>query len=440
MSLAQARNFSLESALETLERQFIDVNPRSVARHHRARRYLPGGNTRSVLHYAPLPLTLARGEGCRVWDLDDHCYTDFLCEYSAGLYGHSNPVIRAAIDRALDDGVVLGGPNRYEAELAEALTERFPSLELVRFCNSGSEADLMALSAARTFTGREKVLVFDHAYHGGFLIFAHGGSPLNVPMPFVKAQFNQIDSTLAVIEREKNALAAVILEPMMGAAGCIPAQPEFLRAVREATARHGIILVFDEVISSRLSPAGLQGALGVIPDMTTLGKYLGGGLTFGAFGGRADIMSRFDPSEPGAYFHAGTFNNNVLTMAAGLAGISRVFTPEAAAALNAKGDGLRERLATLLRERGVEGCVSGLGSLMNLHFVRGPVQSPADLEADSPRQAQRCRLLHLDLLARGQYVTPRGMLALSLPMGDRELEALIGAVSDFIDDHAPLLR
>jgi len=289
MALAQdtRRNLDLDTALAEAERSYLDANPQSIARHEAAKTSMPGGNTRSVLHYAPCPLTVTRGAGCRIWSLDGDEYIDFLGEYSAGLYGHSNPAIVAAMKAALEAGVVLGAPNLHEARFAAELCARFPSLERVRFCNSGSEADLMALSLARAVTKRGKILAFEEAYHGGFLIFGHGGSPLNVPFPMVMGRYNDVAATRAQITAHGKDLAAVILEPMLGAGGCIPAAPGFLEMLREETARHGILLVFDEVITSRLSPGGLQKMLGVIPDLTTLGKYLGGGGSFGAFGGRA---------------------------------------------------------------------------------------------------------------------------------------------------------
>ena len=210
-----------------------------------------------MLHYPPFPLGIARGEGASVWDLDGHRYADFLCEYTAGLYGHSNPIIRTAIDGALDDGVVLGGPNRYEGPFAKALTERFPAVDLVRFCNSGTEANMMSLSTACAVTGRTKVLAFEGGYHGGLFEFSHGVSPLNSPLDVVLGRYNDAEGTTQLIELHKHELAAVIIEPMLGGGGCIPADPDFLSSLREATATHGIILIFDEVITSRLGPGGL---------------------------------------------------------------------------------------------------------------------------------------------------------------------------------------
>jgi len=430
------RNLDLDTALSEAVGRYLDANPESVARHEAAKASMPGGNTRSILHYAPCPLTVVRGEGCRIRSLDGGEYLDFLGEYSAGLYGHSNPAIVTAMKAALDEGVVFGAPNLYEARFAAELCARFPSLDRVRFCNSGSEADLMALSLARAVTGRSKILAFDEAYHGGFLIFGHGGSPLNVPFPMVMGRYNDIAATRDQIAAHAEDLAAVIIEPMLGAGGYIPAAPGFLEMLREETTRHGILLVFDEVITSRFSSGGLQAALGVTPDLTTLGKYLGGGSSFGAFGGRAEIMDRFDPSRPDCLFHAGTFNNDVLTMAAGYAGLTQVLSPDVLDALNARGETLRGALQSMFEAAGLGMTASGQGSILSIHFRPGPILQPDDLKGEDTRLKQ---LFHLAMLDRGIYLSPRGMMALSLPMGDAETDALLEAVAGFIEDYGALL-
>ena len=429
-------NLSLEAVLHEAEERFAAANPKSAARQAEAEAVMPGGNTRTVLFYTPFPLTFAGGEGCRVSDLDGHDYVDFLGEYTAGLYGHSHPTIMAAIKAALERGITLGGPNLYEARLAALVCERFPSCERVRFTNSGTESNLMALATARTVTGRSRILAFDGAYHGGVLSFARGGSPVNAPFPVILGRYNDSAATLALIERHAKDLAAIIVEPMMGGGGGIAARPDFLAALREAATRHGILLIFDEVMTSRLGPGGLQKKLGIIPDLTSFGKYLGGGLSFGAFGGRADLLAIFDPHRPDYIGHAGTFNNNVLSMAAGVAGLSQVFTPEEAVRLNAVGDGLRERLNALGREAGAAVQVTGLGSILVVHFQRRPIERPEDIEATPP--ALRA-LFHLEMLARGYYFARRGFMSLSLVHGAAELDGFARAFADFLESHRTLL-
>lgn len=438
------QNSDLAACVAEAEQRYIAVRPESQRLNLIAAEAMPGGNTRTILFYSPFPAVLARGEGCHVVDVDGHTYLDFLGEYSAGLYGHSNRIIRSAIEDALAGGIVLGGPNRHEIELAHLLKSRFKSLDLLRFCNSGTEANLLAISAARAFTGRGSVLVFRHAYHGGVLSFAAGPSPIAAPYPWVFGSFNEAASTVELIEKHASELAAVLVEPMQGSAGCLPASPAFLEALRDACTRHRIPLIFDEVMTSRSSPGGLQARLGIVPDMTTLGKYLGGGLTFGAFGGRRDIMERFDPSRPDAIGHAGTFNNNVVAMAAGAAGLREVFGEGECERLFALGEALRAGLNKRARQAEVPFLATGVGSLVGFHFHDGPIENGEALDGLSPdakdRRALLKKLFHFDMLERGIYLGPRGYISLSLPMREREVDVLLSAVEEFLGARRSLLR
>jgi glutamate-1-semialdehyde 2,1-aminomutase len=419
---------TVASALETAEARYIARNPESRRLHDERALVMPGGNTRSVIHVPPFPLTIVRGEGARITDADGHVYVDFLGEYTAGLYGHSHPVILDAIRSALDDGIVLGAPNRFEALLAATICERFPSIELVRFCNSGTEANLLALSLARVVTGRPAVLVFRGGYHGGVFYFVHDGSPLNAPFPFVLAEYNDYDGAVRAIGEHAHELAAVIVEPMQGSGGVIPAEADFLQALRDATRAHDILLVFDEVMTSRLSTGGLQRVLGISPDLTTLGKYIGGGLAFGALGGRAELMRRFDPTQPEPLPHAGTFNNAVLTMAAGAAGLTQVYTASEVERLNGLGDRLRDRLNAFAADHELEFSATGYGSMVGLHFTRGPIRR----SSDSPAAAAQRALMHLDLLERGYSYARRGFVALSVPIGESDVDGFANSIESHL--------
>jgi glutamate-1-semialdehyde 2,1-aminomutase len=407
---------------------YVERNPESRRLHEERARFMPGGNTRSVIHVDPFPLTIVRGEGARIVDADGHEYVDLLGEYTAGLYGHSHPVIVRAIRDALADGIVLGAPNVYEGDLAAALCDRFPSIELVRFCNSGTEANLLAVSLARAVTGRPAVLVFEGAYHGGVFLFQRGAAPLNAPFPFVIGRYNDADSAVRLVAEHAHELAAVLVEPVQGSGGVITGEPIFLRALRDATEEHGLLLLFDEVMTSRLARGGMQEALGIRPDVTTLGKYVGGGLASGAFGGRRDLMERFDPSRADALAHAGTFNNAVLTMAAGLAGLAEVYTDEECARLNALGDRLRDRLNRFATERELDFCATGRGSMVGLHFTRGPVHRTADV----PAAPELRTLLHLHMLERGYSFARRGFIALSVPLTEADVDGFAAGVEDFL--------
>jgi glutamate-1-semialdehyde 2,1-aminomutase len=410
------------------ERRYVERNPESRRLHEERSRWMPGGNTRTIIHLEPFPLTIVRGEGARLTDADGHVYVDLLGEYTAGLFGHSHPVVLQAIRDALEDGISFGAPNRHEGALAEAVCSRFPSVELVRFCNSGTEANLLALSLARVATGKGAVMVFAGGYHGGVFFFqTPAGSPVNAPFPFVVAEYNDAEGAMALIEEQADELAAVIVEPVQGSGGAIPAEPAFLDALRQATAARGVLLVFDEVMTSRLSTGGMQQMLGIAPDLTTFGKYLGGGLAFGAFGGRADLMSLFDPSRQGALPHAGTFNNAVLTMAAGFAGL-QVYGEQEVVRLNALGDRVRDRLNAFAAERDAAFCVTGYGSLVGLHFTHGPVRRRADV----PQRPDLQSLLHLIALECGYSYARRGFLALSLPLEERDVDGFAASVEDVL--------
>jgi len=427
MSVSTAADIT--GRLAEAERRYVERNPESKRLHERRAQSLPGGNTRSVIHLSPFPLTIVRGEGARLTDADGHEYLDFLGEYTAGLYGHSHPLILDAIRSALEGGIVLGAPNRYETELAEAIRARFPSVELLRFCNSGTEAVLFALSLARVATGRPAVLVFEGAYHGSVFSFSNpAAATMNAPFPFVFAQYNDAEGATRLIAEHAHELAAVIVEPMQGSGGVIPGGRDFLHALRAATREHDVLLVFDEVMTSRLSTGGLQQVHGLTPDLTTFGKYLGGGLAFGAFGGRADLLARFDPSRPDSLYHAGTFNNAVLTMAAGAVGLTQVYTESEVERLNGLGDRLRDRLNAFADEHGLEFVATGYGSMVGLHFTRGPVRRIADI----PHVPEQRALMHLHMLEQGYSFARRGFIALSLPLVEAEVDGFASAVEDFL--------
>ena len=423
--MVDATGDELDLALLEARTRYAATRPRSLDAHLDACEVMPGGNTRSVLYHGPFPLRIAHGEGARLIDVDGHEYVDLLGEYTAGLFGHSHPAIRAALDAALDGGVNLGAHNGFEARLARLIVERFASIDKVRFTNSGTEANLMALTAARAATGRDDVLVFEGGYHGGVLTFGSGPSRVNAPYPVRVATFNDVIGAVAAIDAVGSDLAAVLVEPMLGSGGCIPATSSFLQALRRATDRTGAVLVFDEVMTSRSSPGGAQELYGVTPDLTTLGKYVGGGMSFGAFGGRRELMDQFDPTRPNALGHAGTFNNNVLSMAAGITALGEVFTADAARALADRGDRLRARLDTRLADVGGTWCCSGLGSIMNLHPTAGPVGQLADIAGLDDRRRE---LLFLGLLEEGYYIARRGFIALSLVVTDDDLDGFVEAV------------
>ncbi len=433
---ADGRNLDLGSAVTEVTARYAAANPGSRAQYEQARASMPGGNTRTGMFYAPFPLAIESAAGAALTDVDGHTYTDFVGDYSAGLYGHSHPVIREAVMSTLESGVSYGSASPYEARLAALVCARFPSVEQVRFTTSGTEGNILAMVTARAVTGKDSIMVFEGAYHGGTIYFGREAAPIAVPFPFVIAPYNDAEEARRLIRENAHRLAAVLVEPLQGASGAIPASAEFLGALREACSAHDVLLVFDEVMTSRVAPGGRQGQLGIVPDLTTLGKYIGGGFSCGALGGPAEILKIYDPSRPDSIVHHGTFNNNVFMLIAGAAGLEKVFTPEVQVALNETGDALRDALNGLAARRDVSFQVTGLGSILTMHLQREPIRSIRDI---APRDARLRQLLHLDLIDKGFFTARRGYMAPCLAITDADCDGLVEAVDDFLTHYGHLL-
>jgi glutamate-1-semialdehyde 2,1-aminomutase len=427
---------SLNHAIEDARARYASANPLSMAADKSAEQYLPGGNTRTVLHFDPFPLTMVAGEGAELVDLDGHRYVDFVGEYSAGLFGHSEPLIKSAINEALEKGISMGAPTAYERELAGLICRRYPAVDQIRFCNSGTEANVWALTTARLLTGRNKVVAFRGAYHGGFLKFPHGPCTLNIPYDFVLADYNDTEGSEAVIRSVGDELAAVIVEPILGAGGNVPGNREFLEMLRRVTSEVGAALIFDEVKTARVGPSGAQGILGIIPDLTTMGKFIGGGLTTGAFGGTAEVMRHFNPKRADRWNHAGTFNNNTCTMAAGCAAMGKIYTAERAQEFFDWSEAFRLSLNELFAARDVPMYANGMSSIIAIHFSREATKKPTDITAG----CQSLRpLLHMEMLLEGVLICSRGDFFLSLPMNESHLSRAKEALEKFIDRYKELI-
>jgi glutamate-1-semialdehyde 2,1-aminomutase len=418
---------------------------KSAALFARAQGVMPGGNTRTTVYLEPYPPYAATGEGCWITDVEGDRRLDCLNNYTALIHGHAHASIVEAATRRLAQGASFPLPTPEEIELAALICDRVPSAERVRFTNSGSEAVMMAIKGARAWTGRPKIAKFEGAYHGSYdyaevslssssenwgsltapsSTAYSRGTPSAVLDDVVVLPFNHAELSVARIEREARHLAAVVVDPIPNRVGLMPARPEFLRALREVTNAHGIALIFDEVIAFRVGYRGAQGAFGVTPDMTTLGKIIGGGFPVGAVAGRAEVMSVFDPTggQPAAP-HGGTFNANPVTMAAGLAAM-RLLTPEAYAKLDELVVKLRASLEACFKRADVPGAVTGMGSLFRLHPTDRALTDYRSTRT-TPEEGERLRRLIRRLMEHGVLMSITGLGCLSTPMGDAELESLI---------------
>jgi glutamate-1-semialdehyde 2,1-aminomutase len=409
---------------------FADRNPGSRRHYDEARKYMPGGQTRSVLTHAPFPLTFISGSGATLTDVDGHTYIDFLGDYTAGLLGHSERRVLDHVQHVLTTNASVGGVHPAEATLARLMCERF-ALERVRFTNSGTEANLLAMTTAVQATGRKKIMVFSGGYHGSVFYFASGNAPWNAPFDFIISPFNDQAAALQHIADNATTLAAVVVEPMLGSSGCLPCSPTFLSTVFEAARNIGAICIADEVMTSRHGASGMMHLLGVEADITAFGKYIGGGFSFGAFGGKAQIMDMFDTSpETGLaspVAHGGTFNNNLSSVSAGCKVLGEVFTAPIAVAHTSRGDEFRHAIQAVIARSGAPVSITGFGSMMSLHAC---AQSPQHPDHVANRDTALQEQLFFGLLERGIYTATRGMVNLGLAHTDDQLAQFLDALSN----------
>jgi glutamate-1-semialdehyde 2,1-aminomutase len=427
--------------------EYLAKSTRSRALHEEALAVMPGGNSRTTTFFDPYPFYVQRGQGAHVWDADGVDRLDFNGNYTSLILGHAPPDVVKAAQEAAALGMSFPGPTEHEVRLAEILSRRVPSMETLRFTNSGTEATMNAVRLARAFTGRPKIAKFEGAYHGTHdwalvsvapdpkaagnrrrpkPLPASAGIPPAAVRHVVVLPWNDAEACEEIIGKEAANLAAVIVDPLLGIGGVLPPVEGFLERLRAVTERHGIVLIFDEVISFRIAWGGAQERFGIRPDLTTLGKIIGGGLPVGAFGGRRDIMEFYDPRKGGARIsHGGTFNANPVTMAAGVATM-QALTPEAYARLDALGERLRGGVSRLLQATRRKGQITGIGSLFCLHWATG---SLTDYRSSRPRDPEMPLRVFLGLLNEGVLLTQRGLGACSLAMAEEDVDRFVNALA-----------
>lgn len=400
-----------------IEDTYLARTPGSAAIGPRAERVMPAGETRAAGYHPPYPLTLTRGEGSRLWDIDGNEYIDLSYNYTSLVHGHAYAPIVEVVRRVVGEGTAWPARNPHQLELAELLVERVPSVEMVRFCNSGTEAAMLGMQIARTVTGRKKVLMARYGYHGSHEVFEHGFMADTLPeWPHtLAAEFGNAASFEAVLAEQGDEIAAVFLEGVMGSAGIVSAPREFFARVQAAAQANGAVFVLDEVITLRMSTGGHQKILHIEPDLTMFGKLIGGGFPVGAIGGRRDLMRVLDPRE-GKIFHSGTFNGNPVTTAAGVVSVQEL-TAERIAIMGGQAEELEAAFRKAAARHRLPFSVRRTGSLLNVYFTDPP--PPANLVRPDGRLAAK---FHLAGMNRGLYFASRGMMVMATVLTDADIE------------------
>ncbi len=417
------------AALEREVAAYRKANPRSVEWSARAQRVLPGGTTRTTTFFPPFPPFQARGEDCHMIDVDGNRRVDFINNYTSLICGHAHPHILKAAQEAADGGTAFAAPTEYEVRLAELLCERVASLDLVRFTNSGTEATMAAMRLARAYTGRSKIGRFEGSYHGTHDYTTHpaSGVPDLISELVVDLPYNDVEGCREIMEMVGDDLAAIVVEPVLGAGGVIPAHRGFLEYLRSATTACGALLIFDEVQTLRLHTGGAQAIYGVSPDLSAFAKIIGGGFPVGAFGGKGEIMEIMHPVS-GDISWGGTFNGNPVTAAAGLA-CMEMLTESVIEELNELGEYAMAGIRKAFDQAGMAGQVTGMGSLFNVHPTAEPI---TDVHAVNRTDPDLRRLFHFGLLNRGFFLSARVSACLSTPMSRAEVDGLIEATAEVI--------
>lgn len=435
-----------QASLSQEEQLYRSLTPASYECYKEGRDYLPGADSRSPLFYSPYPVVLEEGHGCWLTDLDGNKLLDFTGNHSSLILGYGHPRVLDAVRGQLEKGTAFPGVTTPQVRLARLLCERMPSLEQVRFTNSGTEATMNAIRAARAFTGRPKIAKIEGGYNGSWddmMVSTHPSAdqagdmsrPVAAPSSLglspdsvenvVVLPFNEVEASGRLIKEQGEHLAAVIVEPVMGSAGMIPAEQGYLDMLREVTERLGILLIFDEVISFRVAYGGAEEYYGITPDLTCLGKPIGGGFPLGAFGGRSEIMALFDPSRGRPLIpHPGSYNANPMSLVAGATTLE-LLTDEVIQLLNLRGEYLRSRIRTAFEDVNLPAQVTGLGSLFAIHLTSQPVKSYRDaIRADAGLRHR----VFLGLFKEGVLIDPRGVGCVSAAVGEAEIEQFVGAL------------
>lgn len=421
------------------------VGDRSQELFRRSSRLMPAGVSSPVRAYQPYPRFIRGGKGCRLIDVDGQEYVDHCMAFGPLVLGHAHPRVVNAIKEQAERGTLYGAPCEAEVDFGEMITRHYPSVEMLRIVSSGTEATMHALRLARGFTGRKKVLKFEGCFHGAHdavLVKAGSGATTHsapdslgvleeVASNTLLAPYNDLDATTMVLDAHRGEVAAIIVEPVMGNVGPVVPREGFLQGLRDLATRHGALLIFDEVITGfRLGMGGAQGLFGVVPDITTLGKIVGGGLPIGVFGSSEEVMRMVSPL--GKVYQAGTYSGNPLSLAAGLATM-RELEAEGHSSLDHKGEVMRGGLERALRDSKVPHQVAGIGSMFQLFLSPRPVHDYRDaLTAD----AAAFDRLFQGLLDKGVYLAPSQFETnfLSTVHSDEDVRRTVDLIAEVLEE------
>ncbi|MDH5821156.1 aspartate aminotransferase family protein [Acinetobacter pseudolwoffii] len=436
-----------------IQAQLTRTISRSKEIYDEAVNYLPGGNTRTTVYMKPHPIYASHGEGCRVWDVDGNAYIDCINNFTSNIHGYNTPVINAAINQQLTKGTCFGMPTYSEVNLAKLIVERVKSIDEIRFTNSGTEAVMMALKAARAYTKKPKIAKVEGAYHGSYdyaevsldsnpknwgkdepISTAYAaGTPQAVLDDVVVLPFNDLEKTEEILRKNADQLAGVLIDPVPNRAGLIPASQAFIDLLRKLTKELGILLIFDEVISFRLGYHGAQSIWGVEADLTALGKIIGGGFPIGAVGGKKDVMAVFDPTKgKPALPHGGTFSANPISMIAGYEAL-QLLDEKAFDYLDQIGEKLRNSINKSFEKYNFSGVCVGLGSLLKIHFTDNEIKNYRSIYPDE-KQNKILEFFHKQMLNRGILTASYGLIALSTTMSLDDIEEISTAIELTIEE------
>ncbi len=434
---------------EQIERKIADEYrekfPESKKRHEKLINYIPGGATRSLSYFKPYPIHIDYGQGAYVYTHEGHKLLDVTNAYGAIVHGHADPDVVKAVQQGIAKGSQYSTPTDGQYKLAKLLCERVPGFDKVRFLNSGTESTMFALRTARAYTGRDKILKMTGGFHGTHDCVAAStkknvitaGIPKGMTEDMLEVPFNDFDALEKTVKENASQLAAVIMEPFLGAGGVVLPKEGYLEHARKVTQDNNVLLIFDEIFSFRVNTGGCQKLYGVTPDLTTVGKVVGGGLPIGVFGGKEEFMNIFcHENTKTPLYHSGTFNGYETLMQAGYAALFK-YDENAVAGINALGDRFQEGLLKIFASNGLKIQSNQIGSLLNLHFYNEPI-SRAEQVLESVEQLHT--LMHLSLLNKGVFTIPRGLFILSTAITNDEIDGLVVKIDETLKELLPLIE